>query len=147
MTHSPTVSRVIRVVFGGGVAAMLALGSAMTPAFAHHSNAPFYFTDKKVETQGKITKFVFMNPHAFLHLDGPDQTGKIVDWQIELGAPISLRRTGWTPDTLKIGMEVKVVGSPSRAEGSHGMCCVRMTLPDGSPVTPGGRVQEENVPK
>jgi hypothetical protein len=24
---------------------------------------------------------------------------------------------------------------------------VRMTLPDGSPVTPGGRVQEENVPK
>ena len=88
-----------------------------------------------------------MNPHAFLHLDGPDATGKVVDWQIELGAPISLRRTGWTPDTLKIGMEIKVVGSPSRAEGTHGLCCVRMTLPDGSPVTPGGRVQEETVPK
>jgi hypothetical protein len=147
MRYTQTVGRGMRLVFGGGVAATLALGWATIPAFAHHSNAPFYFTDKKVETQGKITKFVFMNPHAFLHLDGPDETGKVVDWQIELGAPISLRRTGWTPDTLKIGMEIKVVGSPSRAEGSHGMCCVRMTLPDGSPVTPGGRVQEETVPK
>ena len=136
-----------RYLVAGGTAAVVSLASATMPAFAHHSNAPFYFTDKKVETQGKITKFVFMNPHAFLHLDGPDETGKIVDWQIELGAPISLRRTGWTPETLKIGMEIKVVGSPSRAEGTHGMCCVRMTLPDGSPVAPGGRVQEESVPK
>jgi hypothetical protein len=147
MKHPQTANRIMRCLFSGGVAAMLGLGWATMPAFAHHSNAPFYFTDKKVETQGKITKFVFMNPHAFLHLDGPDETGKIVDWQIELGAPISLRRTGWTPDTLKIGMEIKVVGSPSRAEGTHGLCCVRMTLPDGSPVTPGGRVQEETVPK
>lgn len=147
MRHSQTVNRLMRFVFAGGTAVVVALGWAVVPALAHHSNAPFYFTDKKVETQGKITKFVFMNPHAFLHLDGPDETGKVVDWQIELGAPISLRRTGWTPDTLKIGMELKVVGSPSRAEGSHGLCCVRMTLPDGSPVTPGGRVQEETVPK
>lgn len=147
MRHPQTFDPVLRFVFGAGVAVALAVGWATMPAFAHHSNAPFYFTDKKVETQGKITKFVFMNPHAFLHLDGPDEAGQIVDWQIELGAPISLRRTGWTPETLKIGMEIKVVGSPSRAEGTHGMCCVRMTLPDGSPVAPGSRVQEETVPK
>jgi hypothetical protein len=147
MRHPQTFDPVLRFVFGAGVAVALAVGWATMPAFAHHSNAPFYFTDKKVETQGKITKFVFMNPHAFLHLDGPDEAGQIVDWQIELGAPISLRRTGWTPETLKIGMEIKVVGSPSRAEGTHGMCCVRLTLPDGSPVAPGGRVQEETVPK
>jgi len=147
MRHAQTAACARRYLLASGVAAMVASGWAAMPAFAHHSNAPFYDSTKKVETQGKITKFVFMNPHAFLHLDGPDQSGKLVDWQIELGAPISLRRTGWTPDTLKIGMEIKVVGSPSRAEGSHGMCCVRMTLPDGSPVTPGGRVQEENVPR
>jgi Family of unknown function (DUF6152) len=147
MRNAQTAAWARRYLLASGVAAMLAFGWGTMPAFAHHSNAPFYFTDKKVETQGKITKFVFMNPHAFLHLDGPDESGRIVDWQIELGAPISLRRTGWTPDTLKIGMEIKVVGSPSRAEGSHGMCCVRMTLPDGSPVTPGGRVQEESVPR
>ena len=136
-----------RVVLGIVCATAMAVALTTGPAIAHHSNAPFYDSTKKVETQGKITKFVFMNPHAFLHLDGPDAGGKVVSWQIELGAPISLRRTGWTPDTLKIGMEIKVAGSPSRADGTYGMCCVRMTLPDGSPVTPGGRVQEENVPR
>ena len=138
-----TVRRYLAACVG---AAALALAFGAADARAHHSNAPFYFTDKKVEIQGKITKFVFMNPHAFLHLDVPEAAAT-VSWQVELGAPISLRRTGWTPDTLKIGMEVKVVGSPSRADGTHGMCCVRMTLPDGSPITPGGRVQEENVPR
>ena len=139
--------QVHRYIVGIASATLIALGLSATAALAHHSNAPFYFTDRKVEIQGKITKFVFMNPHAFLHLDAPGADGKVVDWQIELGAPISLRRTGWTPDTLKVGMELKVQGSPSRAEGTYGMCCVRMTLPDGSPVTPGGRVQEENVPR
>jgi hypothetical protein len=139
--------KVHRFVTAIASAAAMALVLSTVSAFAHHSNAPFYDSTKKVETQGKITKFVFMNPHAFLHLDGPDASGAVVDWQIELGAPISLRRTGWTPQTLKVGMEIKVVGSPSRAEGTHGMCCVRMTLPDGSPVTPGGRVQEESVPR
>jgi hypothetical protein len=136
-----------RYIFCSALAAVGALALSAMPAIAHHSNAPFYDSTKKVETQGKITKFVFMNPHAFLHLDGPDPAGKVVSWQVELGAPISLRRTGWTPDTLKIGMEIKVAGSPSRADGTYGMCCVRMTLPDGSPVTPGGRVQEESVPR
>ena len=136
-----------RYITGLAAATTIALGLSAASARAHHSNAPFYDSSRKVETQGKITKFVFMNPHAFLHLDGPDAAGTMVSWQVELGAPISLRRTGWTPDTLKIGMEIKVVGSPSRAEGTHGLCCVRMTLPDGSPVSPGSRVQEENVPR
>ena len=136
-----------RYICCSAFAAVGALALSAMSANAHHSNAPFYDSTKKVETQGKITKFVFMNPHAFLHLDGPDPAGKVVSWQVELGAPISLRRTGWTPDTLKIGMEIKVAGSPSRADGTYGMCCVRMTLPDGSPVTPGGRVQEESVPR
>jgi hypothetical protein len=136
-----------RYISAAAAATTMAILLSAASAVAHHSNAPFYDTARKVEAQGKITKFVFMNPHAFLHMDAPDAAGKIVDWQIELGAPISLRRTGWTPDTLKVGMEVKVVGSPSRAEGTFGMCCVRMTLPDGSPVTPGARVQEERVPR
>jgi hypothetical protein len=146
MTHERLDMNVQRYAAGIAAAATIAIGFGAADARAHHSNAPFYFTDKKVEIQGKITKFVFMNPHAFLHLDVPEAASS-VSWQVELGAPISLRRTGWTPDTLKIGMEVKVVGSPSRADGTHGMCCVRMTLPDGSPITPGGRVQEENVPR
>jgi hypothetical protein len=127
-------------------AVALALGilQATAPA-AHHSNDPFYDSTRKVETQGAVTKFIYRNPHAFLFLDATDDRGQKTEWQIELGPPISLSRTGWTPETLKPGTVIKVVGSPSRAEGSHGICCARITRPDGSPIVAGGRVEEQRT--
>ncbi len=114
------------------------------PLAAHHASAPFYDPENRVSIEGTITRFVFRNPHAFLFLDVTEDSGENVEWQVELGAPVSLRRTGWTPDTLEVGMTVKVTGNRSRAEGSRGLCCVRMTREDGSPVLRGGRVQEED---
>jgi uncharacterized protein DUF6152 len=135
-----------RYLAASASAVTIALLLTAASAIAHHSTEPFYDRTKQVEASGKITKFVFLNPHAFLYFTGPDAAGTVHDWQIELGAPISLRRTGWTPDTMKFGMDIKVVGAPSRAEGTYGMCCARITRPDGSPITPGGRVQEEQQP-
>lgn len=129
--------------------AILALGSAVgtAPAIAHHASGPFYDPDKRVELEGTVTRFVFRNPHAFLYLDVAEPGGARTEWQVELGAPVSLRRTGWTPDTLPVGMMIKVAGQPSRAEGTHGVGGpVRMTRPDGSPIMSGGRVQEETAP-
>ena len=97
--------------------------AAGTVTVAHHSNTQFYDLTKKVEIQGAVTKFVFKNPHGFLHLDAIDAAGQKTEWQIELGAPVSLSRTGWTPETIKAGMVLKAVGSPARIEGAHGMCC------------------------
>jgi hypothetical protein len=125
---------VVGVLAGGAVA-------------AHHSNAPFYDSSKKVEVEGAVTKFVFKNPHGFLYIEATDAQGQKTEWQIEMGAPLSLRRTGWTPETIKPGMVLKAVGAPSRVEGTHGMCCARITKPDGTPIAPGARVQEENVPR
>ena len=116
------------------------------PALAHHSSAPFYDATKKVEAQGKVTRFLFKNPHSFLYFQGPDDKGQDVEWQIELGPAASLTRTGWTPETLKAGMVIKASGQPSRAEGSHGMCCARITREDGSPIVAGGRTTEEQQP-
>jgi hypothetical protein len=115
------------------------------PAIAHHSSAPFYDSTKRVEAQGAVTKFLFKNPHSFLYFEA-DESGKKVEWQIELGGASGLTRTGWTPDTLKPGTMIKVNGQPSRAEGSHGMCCAKITRPDGSPIVAGGRVTEEQQP-
>jgi len=115
------------------------------PAIAHHSSAPFYDSTKRVEAQGTVTKFLFKNPHSFLYFEA-DEGGKKVEWQLELGAAAGLARTGWTPETLKPGTIIKVAGQPSRAEGSHGMCCARITRPDGSPIVAGGRVTEEQQP-
>src|SRR3954454_16239353 len=128
----------------------LALAGAVmmktAPALAHHSAAPFYDATKHVEAQGPVTKFLFKNPHSFLYFESTDDKGQKVEWQVELGAAASLTRTGWTPETLKPGTVIKVAGQPSRAEGSHGMCCAKITRPDGSPIVAGGRVMEEQQP-
>ena len=132
----------------GAAASTLVLAFAIgaIPAIAHHSSAPFYDSTKRVEMQGAVTRFVFKNPHAALYVDATDDKGETIQWQIELGAPASLVRTGWTPETLKAGVMIKASGQPSRAEGTHGLCCARITKMDGSPIVAGGRVQEEVQP-
>jgi hypothetical protein len=132
------------------IAAGLAVGAVVlmktVPALAHHSSAPFYDATKKVEVQGSVTRFLFKNPHSFLYFEATDDKGAKAEWQIELGPAASLTRTGWTPETLKAGTIIKASGQPSRAEGSHGMCCARITRADGSPIVAGGRVTEEQQP-
>jgi Family of unknown function (DUF6152) len=134
-----------RLIVGAaaGIAGAALLGVA--PAIAHHSSAPFYDATKRVEAQGAVTKFLIRNPHSFLYFDETTPQGK-VEWQVELGTAASLTRTGWTTETLKPGTIIKASGQPSRAEGSHGMCCARITRADGSPIVQGGRVMEEQQP-
>ena len=67
---------------------------------------------------------------------------EVIEWHVDLGAPVSIRRAGWSPDSLQVGQRVKVSGQRSRAEGSYGVCCVRMTNPDGSPILEGDQVEE-----
>ena len=135
------VQRWVAAIFVAGGLAMA------IPAVAHHSSAPFYDNTKKVEVEGAVTRFVFRNPHAFLYLEATDAGGQKAEWQIELGAPVGLVRTGWTPETLKPGTVIKAAGQPSKAPGSHGMCCARITRADGSPIVAGGRVTEEVQPQ
>ena len=135
-----------RWIAASTAAATVGFALMIAPVVAHHSSAPFYDPEQRVEIEGTVTRFVFRNPHAFLYLDVSDANGDITEWQIELGAPVSLRRTGWTLDSLPLGLMVKASGRPSRAEGSHGLCCVRMTKADGSPVLEGGRVEERQQP-
>jgi hypothetical protein len=135
-----------RWIWSAAVVAAAALMFEAVPALAHHSSAPFYDATKRAEAQGPVTKFLFKNPHSFLYFEATDEKGQKVEWQVELGPAASLTRTGWTPETLKPGTVIKVVGQPSRAEGSHGMCCAKITRPDGSPIVAGGRVMEAEQP-
>ncbi len=137
------VQRWIAIAAAAGLTAV-ALGTVT--ARAHHSSAPFYDASKQVESMGPVVKLLIKNPHSFLYFKGPNGKGQDVEWQVELGAAGSLTRTGWTNDTLKPGTIVKVSGQPSRAEGSWGMCCAKVTRPDGSPIVAGGRVTEEVQP-
>jgi hypothetical protein len=119
---------------------------AGAPATAHHASTPFYDDARMAEAQGTVTRFLVRNPHSFLYFEATDDKGQKVEWQVELGAASSMARTGWTAETIKPGMVIKAVGRPSRAEGSFGMCCARITRPDGSPIVAGGGLAEEQQP-
>jgi len=119
-----------------GVGTVLAAAVAV-PVIAHHSSAPFYDPTKTVEVTGTVTKLHIKNPHSFLYLDVADK-GQKVEWQVEMGTGAQLSRNNLTVETLKPGTEIKVSGQPSRAEGSHGMCCIKTLMKaDGSAILRG----------
>jgi hypothetical protein len=123
-----------RFVLLGAVALAAALAA---PALAHHASGPFYDATKKVEVKGTVTKLVVRNPHSFLYLD-VEENGKKVEWQVEMGTGAQLAKNNLTMETLKPGTEIRVSGQPSRAEGSHGMCCIQTLMKaDGSAILRG----------
>ena len=81
-------------------------------AYGHHSFAATYVTDKEITIEGDMIQFMFRNPHSFVHLMGPDETGQMQRWAIEWAAAGQL--TGITRDTLKPGDHVIITGNPGR---------------------------------
>ncbi|MCY4120280.1 MAG: DUF6152 family protein [Acidobacteria bacterium] len=120
------------------VAAVVGASVGHVPAIAHHASAPFYDNTKSVEAVGVVTRFVFRNPHSFLYVDGTDENGETISWEIEMGAAVMMGRRGWTPDTIRAGDRIRAVGQPSRAPGTYGMCCAELTREDGGPIRPAG---------
>ena len=119
------------------VGAVLVAAAVAVPVIAHHSSGPFYDATKKVEIKGMVTKLNIRNPHSFLYVD-VDEKGKKVEWQVEMGTGAQLIRNNLTMETLKPGTEIRVAGQPSRAEGSHGMCCIQLLMKaDGSAILRG----------
>ena len=118
------------------LAAVVVLGLAITgpPAEAHHNSAPFYDDAQEVEVIGTVLRFNFRNPHSFIFIEGENEDGETVQWEVELGAAVSMSRRGWTPETIKAGDPIRAVGRPSRAPGTFGICCAELSRPDGSPI-------------
>jgi Family of unknown function (DUF6152) len=86
-------------------------------AYAHHSFAATYVTEKEVKIEGDLITFMFRNPHSFVHVMAPDEKGQMQRWAIEWAAAGQLN--GITRDTLKPGDHVIVTGNPGRTADDH----------------------------
>ena len=84
------------------------------PVLAHHSFSSEYDATKPVTLEGLVTKVEWMNPHVYFYINVRDESGKVANWALEMGAPSGLQRQGWTRNTLQIGDQVKVEGTLAR---------------------------------
>ncbi len=98
-----------------GLAAAL-LGGVTAPAGAHHSAAPHFDLEKTVVLNGVVTRFEFVNPHAYVYFDVRGAEGVVAPWRCELAARVALMRLGWTVDLFPAGRKLTFKGAPARRE-------------------------------
>src|SRR5215472_9187048 len=106
-----------------------------TPLFAHHSFTMFDMS-KKITVTGTVTTFEWTNPHSYIEIDVPDESGAVKHWSIELGSPSILQQSGWKFSTLKKGDKPTLVINPLR-NGQPGGFLSQATLSDGRVLTNG----------
>src|SRR5262245_58385991 len=100
------------------VTLMAVLLSGLT-AFAHHSFTAVYQQDKTVKIEGKIVQFLFRNPHSFVHVMAPDESGAMVRWAVEWQGAGQLGAKGVSAEALKPGDPVIITGNPARDAAEH----------------------------
>jgi hypothetical protein len=87
-------------------------------AGAHHSAAPHFDLGQTIVVTGVVTRFEFVNPHAYVYFDVRGSDGQAAAWRCELASRTSLGRLGWTPDLFAVGQTITVKGAPARRESN-----------------------------
>ena len=91
------------------VTALLVFAAAMGVR-AHHAFAAEYDETKLVTVKGTVTRFEWVNPHAWLYVEGTDQSGKPAKWSFEMGSPGGLTRRGWKKSAVQEGDALTIDG-------------------------------------
>ena len=110
--------------------AVTALLSATMRISAHHAFAVEYDEKHLVTITGMVTGFKWINPHAWLYIDGKDANGKAASWGFEMGSPNGLVSRGWKKAELKKGdhITVEAYGAKNKSNTANART---VTMPDG----------------
>jgi len=85
------------------------------PVLAHHSISAEFDSTKPVTLMGTVTNVDWMNPHTYVFVDVSDPSAsRTRTWACELTSPNELARRGFTRESLRVGMLVRVTGTRAK---------------------------------
>lgn len=102
-------------------------------ALAHHSVAEFD-TDRSETIHGIVKEVWYNNPHVRYYVTVKDENGEDVVWDVHTSSINVLVRHGWMKDSIKVGDEVEMTGSPTR-EGAPRLLVYTVKLANGKIVS------------
>ena len=110
-----------------GLAVMCAVFLAL-PALAHHSHGNYQMTEY-THLNGTVKEIHWISPHSWIYLEVIDDNGLPTVWGLEGASVATLRRRGWTEDSVKVGDSISVRCHQLR-DGSNG-CLLGFVTPEG----------------
>jgi hypothetical protein len=126
----------VRDKFFSTIIATVAFLAVSAQLAAHHGGASFD-TAKELTLKGKVTEWIWANPHCFLKFDAMDDTGTVRNWVVETQNPTDMTRRGWSRTMFKVGDEVTVTLQPVKSGAPVGRVRSVM-LANGQTVGTGG---------
>ncbi len=97
-------------------AATFLLATTALPLAAHHSVGAEFDVNSSISIDGTVAKVEWLNPHIWVYVNVANDDGTTAEYQCEGSSPNSLRRRGWTRDSLKPGERVVITGLRARLD-------------------------------
>jgi hypothetical protein len=94
----------------------LVLATSAEVASAHHSITTVYDSSRPVTVEGRVTEFLFVNPHPILIIEAAADESAPQSWRLEMDNRFELSEIGITADTFKPGDHVVATGSAGRTQ-------------------------------
>ena len=114
-------------LFSGVLALGLLVGTM--PLSAHHSTTMYNMAAPSTVT-GKVKRFEWTNPHAYIYLEVTGEDGKVTTWEIEMMSLNHLKSYGWTRKTVAEGDVITCTGGAAKS-GAPAMLSSLIKLGDG----------------